>query len=125
VLSWRKKRSWKPEILPELTGQEGQLIVRLTDVPCLRDEMTGDRKYAFSDFGHNFLIALHDAIGGAQPAHYRLLAGSTIKTLVRLPQRQAIRVEMSGRPNSSVRVFESDIADALISAFETAGLRSR
>jgi hypothetical protein len=123
VLSWLKKKSWTPDVLPELTGQEGQLIVRLTNVPCLRDAITGSRKYARPDFGYDFLMAFYDAIGGAQQAHSRLLAGSTITTFVRLPQQSAIGVEMSGKPDDSVRVFESDIADALINAFESAGLR--
>ncbi|MDR7070957.1 hypothetical protein J2X02_003831 [Pseudoxanthomonas japonensis] len=118
-----KKRSWKSDVLPELTGQESSLILRLTNVPCLRDEITGDRKYSSPNFGHDFLMALHDAIGGSKHAYSRLFAGSTITTLVRLPQQSAIGVEMSGKPNDNVRVFESDIADALISAFRMAGLR--
>ncbi|MDR0672833.1 MAG: hypothetical protein LBF93_04045 [Zoogloeaceae bacterium] len=123
MFGWLRKRSWKPEVLPELTGKKSHLIVRLTNLPCLRDELTGDRKYAFSDFGHDILMTLHEAIGGMQHAHSRLVAGSTIITLVRLSQQPSIGVEISGRPNNSVRVFESDIADALINAFETVGLK--
>ena len=124
MFSWLKKRSWKPENLPELRGQEGHLVVRLTNLPCLRDEITGDRKYASPNFGHDFLMAFHDAIGGAQHAHPRLLAGSTITRVIRLPQHPAIGIELSGKPQDRLRRFDSDIADALINAFEAAGLRS-
>ena len=125
MLTWFKKRAWEPETLSELKGQEGHLIVRLTNLPCLRDRITGDRKHVFRGFGHDFLMAFHDAIGGAQHAHTRLLAGSTITSVVRLPQQPVIGIELSGKPNDRVRTFASDIADALINAFEAAGVRSR
>ncbi len=123
MLGWFKKRSWKPELLPELKGQEGHLIVRLTNLPCLRDDVTGDRKYIFTDFGYDFLMAFHEAIGGAKHAHSRLVAGSAITGDVRLPQQPRIGIEMHGKPHDRVRNFESDIADALINAYESAGLR--
>lgn len=123
MLDWFKKRSWKPSILAEMRGVASGLAIRLIDVPCLRDEITGDKKYASPAFGHDLLLALHEAIGGAKHAHERLVAGSKVSAVVRLPQYPAIVVEMSGSPNNSLRVFESDIADALIEAFRAAGLK--
>lgn len=123
MLGLFSKRSWQHEVLEELRGSEGNLSVRLTTVPCLRDAASGDRKYPWSDFGHDLLFALHDAIGGAKHAHSRLNAGSSVVASIRLKQGPEIGVEISGKPNGSVRSFESDIADALISAFESRGVR--
>jgi hypothetical protein len=123
MLGLFNKKSWQHEVLEELRGSEGNLSVRLTTMPCLRHAASGDRKYAWSDFGHDLLLALHDAIGGAEHAHSRLSAGSSVAASIRLKQGPEIGVEISGKPSSSVRNFESDIADALISAFESRGIR--
>ena len=118
-----KQRSWQHEVLDELRGSEGNLSVRLTAVPCLRDALSGDRKYAWRNFGHDFLMALPDAVGGARYAHDLLSSGSPVVASVRLEQGPAIGVELSGKPSGGVGALESDIADALISAFGSKGLK--
>lgn len=125
VFRWFWKRNWHRELLPALKGTEGELIIGLTNVPCLRDEITGARKYLFSDFGLEFLNAFHVAIGGAKQAQSHLLAGAAIQVLVHLPNQLPIGINMHGRPSGSVRDFESDIADALTNAFDTVQLRPR
>ncbi len=125
MFGWFSKRSWHPELLPALIGKEGELVIGLTNVPCLRDEISGDRKYLYSDFGLEFLNAFYDAVGGAKQAQSLLLAGSAIQGLVHLPHQLRIGVHMHGRPSGSVREFEADIPDALTSAFDTVQLRPR
>lgn len=122
MFGWFKRRSWKPEIIPELKGQEGNLRIKLMDVSCLRDRASGDRKYASPDFGLELLLAIHEKIGSAKSAHARLRAGSTISCIVRLPRLSPIAVELSGKPKENLRNFESDIADLLLNAFSSAGL---
>lgn len=123
MLGLFKKRSWQHEVLDELRGNEGNLSVRLTNVPCLRDAASGDRKYAWPDFGHAFLFALHDALGGAKHALDRLSTGAAISASVHLEQGPVIGVEISGKPRGNVRILESDIADALISALSSKGVK--
>ena len=123
MLGLFKKKSWQHEVLDELRGNEGALFVRLTTVPCLRDATSGQRKYAWPDFGHDFLLALYDAVGGVESAYNRLSAGSSIAAFIRLKQGPAIGVDIHGKPGGSVRRFESDIADALIDAFGSKGIR--
>ena len=123
MLGLFKKRSWQHEAVDELRGSEGSLSIILTNVSCLRDSASGDRKYAWPDFGHDFLFALYEDIGGGNQAHARLGLGSSIVTSVRLKQGPAIGVEISGKPSGNVRSFESDIADAIINAFASGGIR--
>ena len=118
-----RKRSWQYEVLDELRGSEDNLSVRLTHVPCLHDITSDKRKFAWPDFGYDFLLALHDAIGGAKHARACLNTDSSIVVSVQLKQGAAIGVEISGKPRNRIRDFESDIADALISAFGSSGIR--
>ena len=119
-----ERREWKPETLPELRGSYGQLKVTVRNIPCLYHAKSGRRKYAYSAFGNDFLMALHEQLGDVDLLCAQLKTGASSQAFVTLSSYSPIVVELAGAPNSSRRQFDSDLADALIEAFKSAKLRA-
>ena len=119
-----ERREWNPETLPELRGSYGLLKVTVRNLPCLYDAKSETRKYAYPNFGNDFLLALHEQLGDFDLLCAKLKAGASAQAFVTLSSYSPIVVELTGTPNSSRRQFDSDLADALIEAFKSAKLRA-
>ena len=119
MLSFFKRREWKPEIVPELKGVYDGLNVVLHNFPCLVDASDGKRKYAYSDFGREFLAELADRqLGDFEHVRQVLSAGAGKTAYVRLRDLDAIEVQVTGHVSPRREQFYSDLADALIAAFD-------
>jgi hypothetical protein len=118
-----KRRRWVEEIVPVASGTCDKLAVTLRNIPCLTDGATGDRKYRYGDFGHQFLNELHNQLEDFEDLRTKLGAGSGANAIVDLPSMPAVTVELRGIVNASKGQFYSDIADALLDAFKSIRLR--
>lgn len=123
MLGLFKRREWVPEPLAELHGSYEHLNVTVRNLPCRRDAKSGTRKYAYSDFGNDFLMALHEQLGDFERLCAKLKAGASVHAFIKLPSYSPIVVEVSGTPGSSRRQFDSDLSDALIAAFKSVQLK--
>lgn len=118
-----ERREWKPETLTEVRGSFHQLAVTVHNVPCLFDAMSGRRKYAYSEFGNDFLKGLHEQLGNFDLLCAKLRAGISAHAYVKVSFYPLIQVDLVGTPDGSRRQFDSDLADTLIEAFKSVGLR--
>ena len=123
MLGLFKRRKWTPETVAELRGSYRDLNVTIRNFPCLREEGAEDRKYAYSNFGFEFLHKLHEQLGDLDALGARLKTGAPAHALLTLSSFPLISVEFRGTPDPSRRQFESDIADALLEAFKSIRLR--
>lgn len=114
-----KRKNWQPEVLPEIKGTSNGLSVTLRNFPCRLDASSNTRTYRYSDFGTEFLSEINDRQLGEFKDIYPILTAGAVKTvLVRLRDLPPIEVSLSGRPDERKQQFYSDLADALIDAFE-------
>jgi hypothetical protein len=119
-----ERREWKPEVVPELKGSYKGLHVVLRNFSCLGDASDGKRKYPYPDFGSEFLSELTDRQLGDFDHVRQVLSADAGKTVyVRLRDLPAIEVQVTGRASSSRQQFYSDLADALIAAFDSHHIR--
>ena len=118
-----KRRTWAPETVPELHGVCRGVEVTIRTFPCLRDVEGAGRKYAYRDFGHQFLEQLHEQLGSADALATRLNMGTVAKASVKLQSYGPISVELRGKADRNIGQFQSDIADALIEAFKGGDLQ--
>jgi hypothetical protein len=119
-----KRRERKPEVLPELKGSHNGLHVVLRNFSCLSDALDGERKYPYPDFGTEFLAELTDRQLGDFDHVRQFLSADAGKTVyVRLRDLPSIEVQVTGRVSSRREEFYSDLADALIAAFESHRIR--
>jgi len=120
-----KRREWKPEVVSELKGSYNGLHVVLRNFSCLRDPSDGKRKYPYQNFGAEFLAELRDRQLGDFDLIRRVLSADAGKTAyVRLRDLPAIEVQVTGRASSRRDAFYSDLADALIAAFDSHRIRA-
>src|SRR3546814_19069118 len=108
-----KRRLWKPAIATELKGAHDGLSVTLRNFPYLAHDSDGKRKYAYRDFGFEFITELteHQLVDFAHVRHV-LLAGGTKTVHIRLRNLAVIEVGVAGRASPSELQFHSDLADA-------------
>ena len=124
MLSLFKRRNWKPDVVPELRGSHDGLNVVVRNLPCLLDPSDGKRKYPYSDFGAEFLGELTDGqLRDFEHIHQVLSSGGGKTVAVTLRDHSPIEVAISGRASEHRKTFYSDLADALISAFESHGIK--
>ena len=123
MLKLFKRRDWKPELIPELQGSYAGLTVRIRDFPCLADTADGSRKVRYRDFGGEFLAALTALLGEIDHLHADLSGGGKRTVQVRIRELAPIEIQLMGQPHSTVRAFHSDLADALIAALESKGIK--
>jgi hypothetical protein len=119
----RKRTDWIPETIAYAGGNHADLHIVVHDMPCLRDSATGRRGYAFVEFGSEFRCKLNEAIGGLRNAMGVIEAGGIVRASVVLSRGDQIKVEITGRPASRPRQFDSDLSDALVAAFRSVHLR--
>lgn len=120
MLSLFKRRDWKPEVLSELKRTNDGLTVVLRNFTCLIDTNAGKRKYPHLDFGAEFLLELTNRqLGDFEHVRRVLSAGAGKTAYVRLRDFGAIEVQVTGRASHRREQFYSDLADALIAAFDT------
>lgn len=114
-----KHRDWEPEIVPELQGTNGRLKIVMHNLPCLHDTQSGERKFAFSDFGSELLEKLC-AEELADLDHVRRVVSTGRKTVrVRLRDQPPVLVHVTGQIPQDRERFCSDLADCLVIAFRT------
>jgi hypothetical protein len=123
VLGIFKRRKWIPDVIPEMTGAYRNLKVVVRGMPCLKDEQGTTRKYAYYDFGAEFINELHTKLGRPDMLATQLNTGAPVHAMVVLKTYAPISVELRGKPDPKVDQFVSDIADVLIEAFKSADLR--
>jgi hypothetical protein len=116
------RRPWEEGTFPEANGRFGGLNIVLRDLPVRRDPATGQAHYASPDFGWEFRGKLNQAIGDLGAAISLLEAGGRLEVTVRLDSGQEVHVAMAGSPARKPSEFDSDLSDALIDAFASAGL---
>jgi hypothetical protein len=115
-----KRREWKPEIVREMKGSYNGVHVVLRNFSCLSDASDGKRKYPYPDFGAEFLAELTERQLGDFDHVRQVLSADVGKTVyVRLRNLPAIEAQVSGRGSDSRQEFYSDLADALIAAFDS------
>jgi hypothetical protein len=112
-----------PEIVPEVRGASHGLNVAIFNLPCRRDETSGERKYPYANFGNDFLNQFHDQLGEFHLVSGKLRAGAVVRAIVTLPPHSPITIELQGTPDRSWGQFASDVADTLIEAFDSIKLR--
>jgi hypothetical protein len=124
MLNYFKRREWKPQTMPELKGACNGLYVTLHNFPCLIDASDGKRKYAYANFGPEFLAELTDRqLSDFEHVRQVLSAGAGMTVQVRLRELGAIEVQVSGHVSARRGQFYCDLADALIAAFEAHGIK--
>lgn len=117
------RHKWTPETVAEMHGTYRDLSVTLRNVPCLREEHGSVRKFASPDFGLHLLNELHEQLGSMDALASRLNAGAPACALITLSGYQPVSVELRGKLGQKAWELQSDIADALLEAFKSVGLR--
>lgn len=124
MFSLFKRRDWKPELIPELQGECRGLIVRLRNFPCLVDPADGSRKLPSGDFGGDFLAELTDRqLGDFGQLRAALSVSGTRTVAVQLKGLAPIEMDIAGQPPSTAKEFYSDLADAIIAALQSKGIK--
>jgi len=112
-----KRKEWPIESISELSGSYNGLHVSLRNFSCQRDPVSGTRRYAYQDFGFEFITELSDRqLGNYSQVAQTLNSGSSVVVWVSLQDLPPIEVTIHGHTYQQ-KAFYSDIADALISAF--------
>jgi len=112
-------RTWEPEIVPELRGTNGRLKVVMNNLPCLHDPTSGERKFAFAEFGSELLENLC-AEQLTDLDHVRRIVSTGRKTVsVQLRDQPPVVVHVTGQIPQDPERFYSDLADCLVIAFRT------
>lgn len=117
-----RAREWRPQTIPSVRGSFAGLTLELLDFPCQVDRRSGARRYAYDDFGAEFIEALHRALGDVDGLRQAIAASGVVERSITLRQLLPIAVRLSGRVTDSRRQFESDIADAAMAAFKSGNI---
>lgn len=118
-----KRKEWQPEVVAEMKGSHDGLSVTVRNFPCLRDAKSGSRTYRTPNFGSDFIHGLTKELGDYKDLRNLLGGGAGKTVIVTLPNLQAIHVSLFGSAPSSDRQLDSNLADALIAAFESQGIK--
>jgi hypothetical protein len=119
-----KVRSWRSDVLPLMAGAYEGLNVELKNVPCRTDEESNEHRYRYSNFGFEFITELHKQLGKFAAVHNALQNGESVSVSVSVGKLPPISVRVSGKPPESKRAYYSDLADALLDAFEKQGFKA-
>ena len=115
-----KRRAWTSEVIASIRGSAAMLKVVVAPFPCRVDRASGDRTYAYAEFGSEFI----DELSKIQLKDFadlkRILdSGNTRAVFISLRHLPPMRIEVSGSAGNSEHQFYSDLADALIDAFQS------
>ena len=124
MLGFFKQKKWMTESISELSGSFNGLQVIVNNLPCLRDPDSGSRKYIFKNFGFEFITELTEIQLGDHVNLTQLLNSGNTKTVyVSVRDLAPITVSLKGVPAQRKAEFYSDVADSLIAAFSSIGLK--
>ena len=123
MLGLFKKRKWQPTVLGQLQGSFHGLVVSLWNFPCNVDENTGKLAYSYPDFGVEFLEEFHAKVGDFKQVQEILNSHQKIMASIALRDYPPIQAELSGVSPTSKGQYYSDVADAIIAAFESKSLK--
>lgn len=118
-----KRKQWQPDLVSEMKGTYEGLSVTVRNFSCLKDAASEARTYRYSNFGCEFIDGVHKNLGSYEELRNILRSGAGKTIIVNLPSLPAIQVSLSGLAPDSKRVFDSNLADALIAAFESEGIK--
>jgi hypothetical protein len=119
-----KKKEWLLETLPAISGKQAGLQVTVYNFPCRKEKGKEHRKYPYADFGAEFIDALmNKQLADFSTISAALTCGESVEVSVRLRELPAMRVVIQGRPHPHENQFSSDVADALIDAFNKSGIK--
>jgi hypothetical protein len=117
MFSFFKRKEWPIESISELSGSYNGLHVSLRNFSCQREPNSGARRFAYQDFGFEFITELSERqLGNYSDVAQTLNSGGSIVVPVALRGLPPIEVTIQGHADKK-RAFYSDIADALLSAF--------
>jgi hypothetical protein len=118
-----KRKEWQPEVVTEMKGAHDGLSVTVRDFPCLLDPNSGSRTYRTPNFGNDFIVGVTKELGDYSELRSLLAAGAEKTVIVNLVGLPSIRVSVIGLAPTSDRQLESDLADALIVALDSQGIK--
>ena len=118
-----KVRSGRDDVLPLMAGAYKGLNVELKNVPCRTDEESNEHRYRYSDFGFEFITELHKQLGTLAAVSHALENGESASVPISVGNLPPISLRVSGKPPKSKRAYYSDLADALLDAFEKQGFK--
>lgn len=118
-----KRKEWQPEVVAEMKGSHDGLSITVHNFPCLRDTVSGSRTYRTPTFGNDFILGVTQKLGDYSDLRGLLGAGAGKTIVVTLPNLPAIQVSLMGSTPSTDRQLNSNLADALIVAFESQGIK--
>jgi len=117
-----KRMEWESAILPQMKGVYGGIHVVISNLPYRLDRLRGKRTYAYPDFGAEFIDQLHSKLGDFEQLRRALAVSGSKTVFIELRELPEFQVEITGSISEKKRQFYSDIADALIEAFQSQGI---
>ena len=119
MFGFLKKRVWISDVLPEMHGTAGGIQIVIRAFPCRLNPDTGERTYAYADFGVEFIEELsYRQLADFEQLRRSLASGVSKTVFIQLRDLSRFSVELKGPISSGHRPFYSDLADALIDAFQ-------
>ena len=114
-----KKTEYVNEIIPEISGHQGAMVVIIRNMQCRKNPITLKQKHPYSDFGSE----LHEELLGKHLVTYEnvkqsLQRSGKFTVSFRLRQLPEMSIEISGGVPSNESIFYSDFLDAIINAWE-------
>lgn len=119
----RSQEQWRRTTLESLSGEEHDLKIVIRNFPCLADRCNTKYKYAYPDFGYEFIEELFKGLGEVGNVGQVLRAGRKQQATLRLRDLPPFDVELSGRPPTDKHTFYAELPDAVIAAFQSVGMR--
>jgi hypothetical protein len=118
------KTEYANEVLLEVTGKKGAMVVTLTNMPYRREVASHKRKL-HSDFGAHLVDAFWGKIGRVDFDYVQQVLQSADKFsfTFRIRDFAEMTLEVSGSIADDKATFESDLLDALIDAWEKNGIK--
>ena len=119
-----RKKEWIDETLSVISGNQGDLHVAIHSFPFRKEKHGGRWRYRYRNFGNDFLRELTEKqLPDFETIVATLTQGKIIEASVRVGGLPEIIVEIQGRPSSYKQQFFSDLADAIIDAFNKNGIK--
>ena len=119
MLGLFRKKDWVEDRLERLEGSSDTVRVAISNFPFRTDKGSGARRFVPNDFGNRFITELTErALPPYESLAPMLAAGTPVRAHLQLPGLPLIQVEVSGSAPISAKRFYSDLADALLDAFE-------
>jgi hypothetical protein len=124
MLTLFKNKEWIDETLSVISGNAADLHVTIYEFPC-RKEKHGDRcHYRYRNFGNDFINELSERqLSDYTAVASTLTEGRSVRVPVKVGGLPEIIVEIQGHASPRKNEFYSDLADAIIDAFNKNGIK--